>query len=133
MIKGIAAIISAAASIGLIIILVSQLSTAERAFATVRVEATEVSVANQPRPQLSCKDFEFWFLSTSCPKVRAKHAARTKHRVATYVLAIRPAPRLQQQNAREYPRRKLRFSMLRDAYGRSARAFGRKTWIPSFT
>jgi hypothetical protein len=85
MIKAIAAIISAAACVGLIIILVSPLSTAERAFAAIPPQSTEVSVANQPRPQLSCKDLEFWLLNPSCSKVRAKHAARTKHRVATYV------------------------------------------------
>ena len=87
MFKGIAAIISIASSVGLIIILVSPLSTAGRAFATARPESAEVSLANQPRPQLSCKDFEFWLLNPDCSKRRTKHSARTKHRVATYIPA----------------------------------------------
>jgi len=83
MIKGIAAIISAASCAGLIIILVSPLSTAENAFALVRAESADVSAVNQPR-RPSCKDLEFWLLNPTCSQVRAKHAARTKHRVATY-------------------------------------------------
>jgi hypothetical protein len=87
MIKEIVAITSAASCVGLIIILVSPLSTAERAFATARPESAEVSIANQPRQQPSCKDLEFWLLNPGCSKVRTKHSARTKHRVATYIPA----------------------------------------------
>jgi len=83
MIKAIAAIISAATCAGLIMILVSPLSTVEKAFATDRAEPPDVSALNQPR-RLSCKDLEFWLLNPTCSQVRAKHAARTKHRVATY-------------------------------------------------
>jgi hypothetical protein len=86
MIKTIATVVSAATCCGLIIILVSPLSMAEKAFAIARAESADVSAVNQP-PHLSCKDLEFWLLNPICSQVRAKHTARTKHRVVTYAPA----------------------------------------------
>jgi hypothetical protein len=83
MIKAIATIISVVTCVGLIMIVVSPLSTVEKAFATVRAESANVSAVTKP-PRLSCKDLEFWILNPTCLQVRAKHTARTKHRVATY-------------------------------------------------
>jgi len=85
MIKGIATIISAATCVGLIIALVPQLSTIEKAFATARAAPTHNSAVDQPPAKRWCNDFEFWFLNSTCSKVRTRHAARTKHHVATFV------------------------------------------------
>ena len=83
MIKRIASIISAATCAGLIVISILPLSTVEKAFATARGVSTD-NVASQAWVQHSCKDFEFWFLNASCSQVHAKHAARTKRRIASY-------------------------------------------------
>jgi hypothetical protein len=84
MIERIAAIVSAAICAGLIITFVPPLLTPETAFATVRAAPTDDSAVSQPRLQRSCDDFESWFLNPACSKARAKHTARTKHRVATF-------------------------------------------------
>jgi hypothetical protein len=84
MIKRIAAIISAATCVGLIIALVPQLSTIEKAFATARAVPAHNSAVDQA-PERSCDDFEFRFLNSICSKMRTKRAARTKHHVATFV------------------------------------------------
>src|SRR5271167_3249213 len=94
MIKRIAAIISAMACFALVVTFVPPLSTIETAFATVRaapkgdsaVNAPRDELANQPRAQRCCDDFDVWFLNPTHSEGRAKHAARTKqHRVATFV------------------------------------------------
>jgi hypothetical protein len=85
MIGRIAAIIGAATCAGLVISFVWSLSTNEKAFATVRAPATDNSVVSQPPAQRTCGDFEDWFLNAACSKAHAKHTARTKHHVATFV------------------------------------------------
>src|ERR1700726_2011065 len=85
MIRRIVAIIAAVTCAGLIVTFVPRLSTIGEAFAKARAVSTDNSAVNQPQAQYSCDDFEFWFLNPSCSKVRAKHAARTKHRVATFL------------------------------------------------
>jgi hypothetical protein len=83
MIKGISAIIPVAACALLITAIVPQLSMVEMAFAAA--VRTENSAVDQPLAERSCNDFEFWFLNSTCSKVYRKHAARTKHHVATSV------------------------------------------------
>jgi hypothetical protein len=85
MIKRIAAIISVATCAGLIMTFVPQLSTIEKAFATAHAVSTHNSAVDQPPAERSCSDFDFWFLNSTCSKVRTKRAARTKHHVATFV------------------------------------------------
>jgi hypothetical protein len=94
MIKRIAAIISAAACVGLIATFVLPLSTIETAFATVgaaskgdaAVNKPRDASANQPLAQRCCDDFDVWFLNSPRSKGRVKHTARTKqHRVATFI------------------------------------------------
>jgi hypothetical protein len=41
---------------------------------------------SQPRAESSCKSFEFSFLNPGCSGRRNHHAARRKHRVATFIL-----------------------------------------------
>ena len=85
MFERIVAIVSVVICVGPFIIFAPQLLRAEKAFATVRAAPVEDTKAEQPLAQHSCDDFEFWFLNPTCSKVRAKHAARTKHHAATFV------------------------------------------------
>jgi hypothetical protein len=85
MFKKVFAIVSVAICAGLFITFAPQLLRAEKAFASVRAAPADDTEAKQPLAQRSCDDFEFWFLNPTCSKVRAKHAARTKHHAATFV------------------------------------------------
>ena len=92
MIKGISAIISVAACAGLITIFAPQLSTIEKAFAaTIPMGNSTVDLPLEGR---RCNDFEFWFLNSTCSEVHRKHAARTKHHVATFVRGYSPSAQI---------------------------------------
>ena len=56
--------------------------------ASLSLQATsrDSTAAGQPRMESSCKSFEFSFLNPSCSGRRNHHAARRKHRVATFIM-----------------------------------------------
>jgi hypothetical protein len=88
MIKRLVSIVLAAACVGALFVFVPPSAIVEEAFAAARGAFAENATANQPQAQRSCDDLEFWFLNGGCEKIHAKHAARTRHRVATSRVAV---------------------------------------------
>jgi hypothetical protein len=88
MVKRLASIALAAACIGAVFAFVPPSTIVEEAFATARGAFADNVTPNQPQAQRSCDDLEFWFLNGGCAKAHIKHAARTKHHVATSHVAV---------------------------------------------
>jgi len=53
---------------------------------SLQASSRDGTATNQPRGESSCKSFEFSFLNPGCSGRRNHHAARTKHRVATFIM-----------------------------------------------
>jgi hypothetical protein len=53
---------------------------------SLQASSRDSTAAGQPRMESSCKSFEFSFLNPSCSGRRNHHAARRKHRVATFIM-----------------------------------------------
>jgi hypothetical protein len=83
MVKRLASIALAAACVGALFAFVPPSALVEEAFATARGAFTDNTATNQAQAQRTCDDLEYWFLNGGCAKAHSKHAARTKHRVAT--------------------------------------------------
>ena len=86
MIKRLASIALVVGCVGLVIAFVPATAIVDKAFATARGAFTDDATTSQSQAQRSCDDLEFWFLNGGgCSTARVKHAARTKHHVASYL------------------------------------------------
>jgi hypothetical protein len=53
---------------------------------SLQASSRDNTATGQPRTESSCKSFEFSFLNPSCSGRRNHHAARKRHRVATFII-----------------------------------------------